>query len=70
MYILRAGASCVFLADLPRFVMQQCHSEKRPAARRTVPASNAFVPAACGLVCGSEVVKDLLRKASVYRGKK
>ena len=27
------------------------------AARRTVPASNAFVPAACGLVCGSEVVR-------------
>ena len=40
------------------------------AARRTVPASNAFVPAACGLVCGSEVVKDLLRKAGVYRGQK
>ena len=38
------------------------------AARRTVPASNAFVPAACGLVCGSEVVKDILRKAGVYRG--
>jgi tRNA A37 threonylcarbamoyladenosine dehydratase len=35
-----------------------------------VPASNAFVPAACGLVCGSEVVKDLLRKAGVYRGQK
>ena len=32
-YILRAGALCAFLADLPRFVMQQCHSEKRPAAR-------------------------------------
>ena len=40
------------------------------AARRTVPASNAFVPAACGLVCGSEVVKDLLRKGGVYRGTK
>ena len=38
--------------------------------RRQVPGSNAFVPAACGLVCGSEVVKDLLRKAGVYRGKK
>lgn len=35
--------------------------------RRTVPASNAFVPAACGLLCGSEVVKDLLRKAGTYR---
>ena len=38
--------------------------------RRQVPGSNAFVPAACGLVCGSEVIKDLLRKAGVYRGKK
>ena len=26
--------------------------------------------AACGLVCGSEVVKDILRKAGVYRGAK
>ena len=42
---------------------------ERPApGRRTVPASNAFVPAACGLVCGSEVVKDLLRRAGAYRG--
>ena len=44
--------------------------EAPTAARRTVPASNAFVPAACGLVCGSEVVKDLLRKGGVYRGTK
>ena len=42
---------------------------ERPApGRRTVPASNAFGPAACGLVCGSEVVKDLLRRAGAYRG--
>ena len=40
-----------------------------PLRAAMVPASNAFVPAACGLVCGSEVVKDLLRKAGVYRGK-
>ena len=45
-------------------------TEITTAARRTVPASNAFVPAACGLVCGSEVVKDLLRKGGVYRGTK
>ena len=44
--------------------------EAPTAARRTVPASNAFVPAACGLVCGSEAVKDLLRKGGVYRGTK
>ena len=42
--------------------------DESPAnGRRTVPASNAFVPAACGLVCGSEAVKDLLRKAGTYR---
>ena len=28
--------------------------------RRAIPASNAFVPAAAGLVIGSEVVKDLI----------
>lgn len=49
--------------------LQEEIEEAPTAARRTVPASNAFVPAACGLVCGSEVVKDLLRKAGVYRGK-
>ena len=45
-------------------------SAKLLLIRRTVPASNAFVPAACGLVCGSEVVKDPLRKGGVYRGTK
>ncbi|MBR1733439.1 MAG: ThiF family adenylyltransferase, partial [Alloprevotella sp.] len=37
------------------------------ATRRTIPASNAFVPAAAGLIAGGEVVKDLLRKAGSYR---
>lgn len=31
----------------------------KTSSRRTVPASNAFVPAAAGLVVGGEVVKDL-----------
>ena len=35
--------------------------------RRMVPASNAFVPAAAGLIVGGEVVKDLLRLADTYR---
>lgn len=43
-------------------------TETPAASRRTVPASNAFVPAACGLVVGSEAVKDLLRAADAYRG--
>lgn len=42
-------------------------SQAPVAARRTVPASNAFVPAACGLVVGGEVVKDLLRRAGALR---
>ena len=35
--------------------------------RRSVPASNAFVPAACGLVMGGEAVKDILRAAGALR---
>ncbi len=38
-----------------------------PAERRTVPASNAFVPATAGLIAGGEVVKDLLLLADTYR---
>ena len=37
------------------------------AGQRSVPASNAFVPAAAGLIAGGEVVKDLLRSADTYR---
>lgn len=37
------------------------------SGRRSVPASNAFVPAAAGLIAGGEVVKDLLRLADTYR---
>ena len=36
-------------------------------SHRPPPASNAFVPAACGLLCGSEAVKDLLRAGGAYR---
>ena len=42
--------------------------ETPTARRRSVPASNAFVPAACGLLCGAEAVKDLLRAAGHTRG--
>ena len=35
--------------------------------RRSIPASNAFVPAACGLVMGGEAVKDILRAAGALR---
>jgi tRNA A37 threonylcarbamoyladenosine dehydratase len=36
-------------------------------SRRSVPASNAFVPAAAGLIIGGEVVKDLIAKAGTMR---
>ena len=55
----------VLLSSLRYLLTKQ--KARSPAVKR-VP--HAFVPAACGLVCGSEVVKDLLRKAGVYRGKK
>ena len=60
----------VFSEEPPLPPLADETSETPVAARRTVPASNAFVPAACGLVCGSEVVKDILRKAGAYRGTK
>lgn len=35
--------------------------------RHKVPASNAWVPATAGLICGGEVVKDLINKAQTMR---
>lgn len=35
--------------------------------QRPVPASNSFVPAAAGIICGGEVVKDLIRHAGTGR---
>ena len=57
----------VFSTEVPLPPLTEELEESPANGRRTVPASNAFVPAACGLVCGSEVVKDLLRKAGTYR---
>lgn len=57
----------VFSTEVPLPPLTEELEESPTNGRRTVPASNAFVPAACGLVCGSEVVKDLLRKAGTYR---
>jgi len=34
--------------------------EAIPEGRHTIPASNAFVPAAAGLIIGGEVIKDLI----------
>ena len=41
--------------------------ENAVGSRRAVPASNAFVPAACGLMAGAEAVKDILRAAGALR---
>lgn len=35
-------------------------AETPPSGKRHIPASNAFVPAAAGLVCASEVIKDII----------
>lgn len=59
----------VFSTEEPLPPLAEELNETPANGRRAVPASNAFVPAACGLVCGGEVVKDLLRKAGVYRGR-
>ena len=42
---------------LPR--TDEIEVDQNPAARRSVPGSNAFVPAAAGLVIAAEVVRDL-----------
>ncbi len=53
--------SCRFHCICPNKDMRKCTD------RRDIPASNAFVPAAAGLICGGEVVKDLIRIAGTWR---
>ena len=53
--------SCRFHCICPNKDMRKCTD------RRDIPASNAFVPAAAGLICGGEVVKDLIRNAGTWR---
>lgn len=48
--------SCRFHCICPAKDMRKC------TERRTIPASNAFVPAAEGIIAGGEVVKDLVRE--------
>ena len=57
----------VFSTEPPLPPLPGAAAEPPAPGRRAVPASNAFVPAACGLLCGAEAVKDLLRRAGVYR---
>lgn len=53
--------SCRFHCICPNKDMRKC------TERRNIPASNAFVPATAGLICGGEVVKDLIKRAGVMR---
>lgn len=59
----------VYSEEVPLAPLEDQSDEQPTASRRTVPASNAFVPAACGLVVGSEAVKDLLRARDLCRGR-
>ena len=66
------GLKVVFSTEQPLPPLPGPDGPDEPAApgqtRRSVPASNAFVPAACGLVMGGEAVKDILRAAGALRG--
>lgn len=56
-----SNISCRFHCICPNKDMRKCTD------RRDIPASNAFVPAAAGLICGGEVIKDLVRIAGTWR---
>lgn len=53
--------SCRFHCVCPDKDMRKC------TERRNIPASNAFVPAAAGLIMGGEIVKDLINQAGTMR---
>lgn len=53
--------SCRYHCICPSGDMRKC------TERRDIPASNAFVPAAAGLVVAGEIVKDLVRTAQTLR---
>ena len=40
---------------------------RKSTERRDIPATDAFVPAAAGLIVGGEVVKDLINAAGTMR---
>lgn len=59
---------CVISDELPSTPLPPTPSpeaSQSPAPRRDVPASNAFVPAAAGIVVGAEVVKTLMQLPGV-----
>ena len=46
----------------PEEALQPIVTETPPPGRRSVPASNPWVPATAGLLLGSAIVRDLIRK--------
>lgn len=56
-----ATISCRFHCICPDKDMRKC------TERRDIPASNAFVPAAAGLIVGGEVINDLVKRAQTMR---
>ena len=53
--------SCRYHCICPAKDMRAC------TERHTIPSSNAWVPATAGLICGGEVVKDLVNNAHTMR---
>ena len=53
--------SCRYHCICPAKDMRAC------TERHTIPSSNAWVPAAAGLICGGEVIKDLVNTAHTMR---
>lgn len=50
---------CVFSKEKPREPLEPCDDDEQ--SKRPIPASNAWVPAAAGLILGGEVVLDLIK---------
>lgn len=50
---------CVYSAEKPMELREQAPEGEDPGTHHMVVASNAFVPAAAGIVMGGEIVKDL-----------
>ena len=59
--IEQQNISCRYHCICPAKDMRAC------TERHTIPSSNAWVPAAAGLICGGEVVKDLVNLAHTMR---
>lgn len=49
----------MYSEELPK--LPKTPSEESVAHRRSVPASNSFVPPVAGLIIAGEVIKDLIK---------